>query len=146
QVPWESSALDGAVYIQADRAPLDDPAEGPLLRLAIAFSPGRWGGGSLGCGALYRYAPVSLSAAAGSPQRLTAVNGDGGVAIEVTTQQEGDGLGLSITPVDATGAGRPVTARLSEITSGGEHVLYTRSRHPALFGCGPMTVYINSGS
>ncbi|MEM7237805.1 MAG: caspase family protein [Pseudomonadota bacterium] len=144
QVPWESSALDRAVYIQADRAPLDDPAEGPLLRLAIAFSPGRWGGGSLGCGTLYRYAPISLPAAAGSPQRLTAVNGDGGVAIEVTTRQGSDGLELNIIPVAAAESGRPVAARLSDITSGGEHALYSRSRHPALFGCGPMTVYVNS--
>lgn len=149
QTPWESSSLEAAVFMQPDLSASaswvsgGDPSDGPLLRLGVTFTPGRWGGGALGCNTFYRYAPVSLAAASGRPRRLGAINGDGGVALELSASPGADGLEVSIVPISATGAGRPVTARLAEITPGSEYTLYTRSRHPELFGCGPMTVFLS---
>ncbi len=152
QIPWARSSLAGAVYMQPGALPRalpaalpeENPAQEPQLRLAVSFRPGRWGRDPFGgCTTLYRYDPVRLASAAGRAHRMRAVNGDSRVALEVTARSSQEGVELHILPVSQAGSGRPVTARLAEITPGREHTLYTHSRHPELFGCGAMTIYVS---
>ncbi|MEL6218486.1 MAG: caspase family protein [Pseudomonadota bacterium] len=145
QVPWESSSFDKAVYFlpSGPGAPGDAPADGPELRLAVSFSPGRWGGGSLGCNTLYRYPPVRVSVAAAKARLITPIGGESGVALELSASADGE---LHVTPVSSDGPGRAVTAPMAEIEAGREHVIYTHSRHPDRFGCGSMTLYVSRES
>ncbi|MEM9782465.1 MAG: caspase family protein [Pseudomonadota bacterium] len=146
QVPWESSSLPGAVYIQPDPAsalptgaPDGDPEEALRLILSVSFRTNRE---ALGCGTLYRYDPVSLPMGAGGTRRVASTNGDRRVALELTTEQRAEGIALRILPVATGAAGRPITALLAEITPGREHAIFSRSRHPDRFGCGSMIVSV----
>lgn len=141
QVPWESSSLSEAVYIlpSGPNTPGDAPTDGPEFRLAVSFSPGRWGGGSLGCNNLYRYAPVRVPVTAETARLITPVGGESGVALELSTSADGE---FRVTPISSDGPGRTVTTQMAEIEAAREHVIYTRSRHPDRFGCGIMTLYV----
>ncbi|MEM9147377.1 MAG: caspase family protein [Pseudomonadota bacterium] len=151
QIPWESSSLETAVFLQPAPAPAAAEApqlqgEGALVELAITFRPGRWGGGALGgCTTLYRFAPVRLPVDGGGVRRLGAINGEDSLALELSVTRGADGIELRIVPVSNEESGRPVTTRLADLSAGPEHALYTHSRHPDLFGCGAMTVYLTHG-
>lgn len=150
QIPWESSALPGAVFLRpglpeaAAAAPADDPAETPLLGLAVTFRPGRWGSGAHpGCATRYRYDAVSLPVPTGDARRVGAANGKGGVALELTASRGAEGVELTIVPVSPGASGRPIRALLADIPPGRELAVLSNSRHPDLFGCGNVTVHLS---
>ena len=49
---------------------------------------------------------------------------------------------LRVVPVSRAASGREITVPLSDIAPGGEHAVYTDTRHPDLFGCGLMILYL----
>lgn len=143
QVPWESSALETAVYLAPvpGVGPADAPAEMPVLRLAVSFPAGRGGPGALGCDTLYHYDPVGLPVS-GDARRVNASNGDRGVALEIAARSAAGGVELSLLPVGSGATGGPVSATLDALAPGDRQTLYTGARHPDRFGCGPMTIYL----
>lgn len=148
QIPWESSSLRAAVYIQPQgavtgtAAPQDEPLDAPQLQLAVAFRSGRGGWGVLDCNEIFDFAPVSLASDSESARRIAAINASRDLALEFTTRQTENGIEFGVAPVAAGTSGSPITSSLAEITSGREHALYSHVRHPDFFACGPMTVYI----
>ena len=144
QVPWESSDLERAVYIQPTdtpsvaAVPLDDASGGPALRLEVTFNAGPLGRERPDCNGIYRFDPVTLSGA--GSHRIAAANGIVGIALELSA---GAGDEISIVPVSSDDVGRPVSFRLSEITPGKEFAIHSQSKHPDLFECGSMAFFVS---
>ncbi len=150
QVPWERSSLDAAVSLRpgasaAAIAPSeDDRSEGWRLGLSVTFRPGRWGGGARGgCGTVYRYDPVRVPPAGGPTRHVRSVSGGAPVGLALSARLVERGTELSIVPVSAASSGREVTVRLADLAPGRDHAVHTDARHPDLFGCGAMTIYLS---
>lgn len=144
QVPWESSDLERAIYIQPTvTAPVQvepqvEASNAPKLRIELTFNAGPLGRERPDCNGIYRFDPVTISRA--GPQRIAAANGIVEIALELTA---GAGDEISIAPVSSDVSGREVTFRLSEIAPGKETAIHSHSKHPDLFECGSMAFFVS---
>lgn len=149
QIPWARFSLDSGVYIQSvpggAAASRSDASsmEAPVMDLQISFRPGRWNGDSSVCRTRYRFGSVRLPVAPGDTRRVSALNGDRGLELELSAASGADAADLRILPVSKGSTGRPIMIDPAEIGTGDVRTLPTRSRHPDYFGCGPMTIYLS---
>lgn len=130
QVPWETSSLKSAVYIQPDAT-----GTGPKVTMSVAFNPEGWDVG-LKCRREFTYAPFTLDLVRGRARRIEADNGQG-VALDLRLE----GSALSVTPGTDTSS-RSATISLDAIGTGRKRSFYTNLRHPEMFDCGLMTVHV----
>lgn len=143
QVPWETSALDRAVFIrsgQSDNAPVarqEDAVDTPLLRLELTFNSGPMGRENPDCNGIYRYDPIPVQAS--DSQRIASANGIVDVMLEISTVGDGE---LGIAPVAGDKPGRMVTFRLSDVVPEKTHTVFSQIRHPELPECGQMNFYV----
>lgn len=131
QVPWETSSLNSAVYIQPATA-----TDGPEAALSIEFNPEGWNT-SATCRREFTYTPFALGLIRGRARRIESDGGQG-VALELRMDDEK----LTITPYPADDSSRAVTIKLDAIKAGGKRAFFTNLRHPDLFDCGAMTVHV----
>ena len=143
QVPWETSALDRAVFIrpgQSITAPVarqEDAVGTPLLRVELAFNSGPLGRERPDCNGIYRYDPIPVPAS--NSQRIASANGIVDVMLEISAVGDGE---LGIAPVAGDKPGRMVTFRLSDVAPGKTHTVFSQIRHPELPECGQMNFYL----
>lgn len=128
QIPWETSSLKSAVYIQPDAS-----ADGPTIALSVAFDPDVWDVRTE-CRRQFTYAPFTLGLMRGRARRVEADLGQG-VALELKME----GTELRITPATSN---QHLTVKLDGIKSGRKRAFYTNLRHPDMFDCGSMTVHV----
>ncbi|MEM7059669.1 MAG: caspase family protein [Pseudomonadota bacterium] len=139
QVPWETSSLHTAVYIQpgvSDVAP-----DLPVLRLSVVFSPDVWNV-DLKCRRTFRYEPVNLAVARGRSHRIRSTYSDESLEFDLAM----NGAELSILPAAPDESGRPVVVKLDRLQKGGRKAFFTSERHPDMFDCGDMVINVRRDS
>lgn len=140
QIPWETSSLNAAVYIQPGLSG-SAVTDTPVIRLSVAFNTEGWNVG-FKCRKVYTYEPVSLAAARGRTHRIRPTNADQGIALDLDASGGAAGEELRIAPAPDSDSGRPVVVKLNKLAAGSRRAFYTNLEHPDMADCGTMTVNV----